>query len=678
MKRRPSIYKRALFCLMAAAFLSVFFGLAASNAPSTEAVKATDFKAGRIIDDEIFYNPDTMTVEEIQAHLDRYSASCDMWGEHAIGYGRSINGVSVNPNITRRQYAQMMRNAGRTDYHDAPYVCISKYYENPNTHKTNFETNAVPEDGMISAAEIIYNAAHTYNINPQVLLVMLKKESYVWGDTWPLKNEYNTAMGYACPDNAPCDAKYFGFYNQVMKAAWQLDYYKKHIYSYGYYPYMTNNIYYSPTYSCGTKAVYLENIATTSLYIYTPYTPNDAALANYPGTAYCGSYGNRNFFMFFSEWFGSTYAPVSPIEEPNEEPSGNENTNPEGGNTETGNTDENIPEEGTTTDNEDGGNKNDGNQTNADGTASADNNGTEPSEPVNEGTNEPEEVNIQDLLKNNIKAVAEKTDLAFQYQTSVEKVGWMDWVKGGEMGGTTNSGLRLEALSIKLDEGKGLEYQAHVQNIGWQDWKKDGEVAGTTDQNLRLEAIKIKLSSELAEKYDIYYRAHVENIGWQDWKKDGEIAGTSGMGLRVEAIQIKIVSRISYHAHVENIGWQDWINTGSLAGTTGKGLRVEALEIKLAEAMSKNGDILYHAHVQNVGWQDWAKNGELAGTTGKGLRVEAIEIKLSDSLAKKYNILYRTHVQNVGWQDWAKNGELAGTTGKGLRVEAIEIKLVEK
>lgn len=308
MRHRSLQFRSILAVLAATAFVATFFGLAYKNTPTTDAaVKATDFKAGRIIDDEVFYDPNTMTVDEIQAHLDKYSANCDMWGSNKIGYGRYINGRAVDPNITRREYARLMREAGRTDYHDAPYVCISKYYENPTTHKTNFDTNAQPEEGMISAAQIIYNAAHEYNINPQVLLVMLKKESYVWGDTWPLKNEYNTVMGYACPDNAPCDSTYFGFHNQVMKAAWQLKYYKDHIYSYGYYPYMTNNIYYSPNYSCGTKAVYLENIATTSLYIYTPYTPNDAALANYPGEAYCGSYGNRNFFMYFSEWFGSTY-----------------------------------------------------------------------------------------------------------------------------------------------------------------------------------------------------------------------------------------------------------------------------------------------------------------------------------------------------------------------------------
>ena len=288
-------------------FVAVFFGLAIYNTPGSNAVKATDFQAGRIIDDEIFYNKDTMTVAEIQNFLNNNSVSCDAWGEKPLGTARYHSWGTAPATMKRADYAKWRREVGGdTKYHDPPYVCISQYYENPTTHKTNYDTNLVPEEGMLSAAEIIYQAAQQYNINPQVLLVMLKKESYVWGDDWPLKHEYNTVMGYGCPDTAPCDQQYFGFYNQMMKAAWQLNYYKDHIYSYGYFPYTTNNIYYSPDYSCGSKSVYLENIATTSLYIYTPYTPNNAALQNYPGTATCGSYGNRNFFMYFNEWFGTT------------------------------------------------------------------------------------------------------------------------------------------------------------------------------------------------------------------------------------------------------------------------------------------------------------------------------------------------------------------------------------
>ena len=293
------------------AFLAVFFGAAINNTPDTNAISTADFKAGNIIDDAVFYNKNTMTVADIQAHLNRYMPTCDTWGTGPVGSGRYINGKAVPASTTRADYARQMRAAGKTRYHDPPYICVQNYYENPTTHETLYETKNVVKDGMISAAQIIYNAAQKYNVNPQVLLVLLKKESYVWGDNWPLKDEYNTVMGYACPDNAPCDSKYFGFYNQVEMAAWQLNYYKEHIYSYNYRPYATNYILYSPEVSCGRKEVYLENLATTSLYIYTPYTPNDAALRNYPGTATCGSYGNRNFFMYFSEWFGSTHTNVA-------------------------------------------------------------------------------------------------------------------------------------------------------------------------------------------------------------------------------------------------------------------------------------------------------------------------------------------------------------------------------
>lgn len=289
-----TILKLAMVGIVAMAGGFLLTSLMASKG-ETQALSATEFQPGRIIDDSIFYNPNTMTAAEIDAFIDSHNPACDMWGTQKV-YG----------NVTRAEYVKQLRASGNTKYHDPPFVCISEYYENPETHKTNFSTGGKKEEGMLSAGEIIYKAAQEYSINPQVLLVMLKKESYVWGDDWPHNFQYNTVMGYACPDGAPCDTKYYGFYNQVMMAAWQLNYYRDHIYSYNYRPYTTNNILYNPDRSCGSKSVYLENIATTSLYIYTPYVPNDAALANYPGTSWCGSYGNRNFYMYFREWFGST------------------------------------------------------------------------------------------------------------------------------------------------------------------------------------------------------------------------------------------------------------------------------------------------------------------------------------------------------------------------------------
>ena len=65
------------------------------------------------------------------------------------------------------------------------------------------------------------------------------------------------------------------------------------------------NIQYNPDAACGGSWVYIENQATASLYNYTPYQPNQGALDAGAGTAHCGAYGNRNFWRFFNEWFGS-------------------------------------------------------------------------------------------------------------------------------------------------------------------------------------------------------------------------------------------------------------------------------------------------------------------------------------------------------------------------------------
>lgn len=318
--RMPVHHKTMRIGLILAAvmFGGVFYGMAISHMTVSEAIEPSEFNAGYLIDDSVFYNSDTMTVEEIQNFLDAKSPACDMWGTGLITGRTYPDGTKVAAGTTRAEYSRVMREKySRTQYHDPPYVCINKYYENPETHETLYETQGIATTGMKSAAQIIYDVAQEYSINPQVLLVMIKKESLVWGDNWPLKYEYNTVMGYGCPDNAPCNEAYYGFYNQVQKAAWQLKYYREHPNSYRYKPGVVNNIQYHPNISCGTKQVYLENISTASLYIYTPYTPNDTALRSYPGTGdSCSSYGNRNFYMFFREWFGSTYLQWHSLETP--------------------------------------------------------------------------------------------------------------------------------------------------------------------------------------------------------------------------------------------------------------------------------------------------------------------------------------------------------------------------
>lgn len=281
----------SLYLIAVIACAQLVFGTTA------QAINAASFDPGRIIDDGIFYDPGGMgSITEVQNFLNAHVPACDTQGTGASGYG----------SLTNAQYAQQV-----LGWPGPPYVCLNNYYENPTTGATSFENGGGAFAGGISAAQIIYDSAQQYKINPKVLLVMLRKESLnLFSDSWPLKSQYKYAMGYACPDSGPnysaaCVSSKAGFYNQVNLSAWQLRYYYDNMGSYNFAPGRWNTIQYNPDPGCGTKDVYIQNYATASLYVYTPYTPNDAALNAYPGQAACGAYGNRNFWFFWQEWFGS-------------------------------------------------------------------------------------------------------------------------------------------------------------------------------------------------------------------------------------------------------------------------------------------------------------------------------------------------------------------------------------
>src|SRR3954451_9274311 len=72
-----------------------------------------------------------------------------------------------------------------------------------------------------TSATIIYKVGQACNVSQAVLIVLLQKEQSLITDSWPSASQYTSATGFACPDTAPCDAEYSGFYNQVYKAAWQ-------------------------------------------------------------------------------------------------------------------------------------------------------------------------------------------------------------------------------------------------------------------------------------------------------------------------------------------------------------------------------------------------------------------------------------------------------------------------
>ncbi len=237
-----------------------------------EAASLANFDPGYIISDYQMGNYNSMNEAQIQAFL-----------------------TSKNPcsNTNYNYYLSLSANKNYTwHWKDGHFVCLSQ---------ERFGDGEVIGSGD-TAAHIIWKAAQDYRINPQVLIVLLQKETSLITDPIPNSGDYRKATGYGCPDTAPCSSQYYGFKNQVRKAAALF----RTVLDGGWtnYPLGNNYIQYNPNASCGGSVVNIRSLATSALYRYTPYQPNAGALAAGYGTASCGAYGNRNFYLYFQDWFG--------------------------------------------------------------------------------------------------------------------------------------------------------------------------------------------------------------------------------------------------------------------------------------------------------------------------------------------------------------------------------------
>ncbi|WP_148286406.1 hypothetical protein [Microbacterium sp. B19] len=241
---------------------------AASAAPGN-LVLAADlslFRPGNIISNEVFFDSATMTASQIDAFLRSKVNNC------ASGY-----------------------------------VCLKDYRQSTPDRAADGYCGAYSGAVNETAAAILSKVATACGINPQVLIVMLQKERGLVTSTAPSRDDFLKAMGQACPDNADCDSQYAGFFSQVYGAARQMQIYTLSKYFTYYAPGKTWNIRYDTEIACGSSPVYIENQATANLYYYTPYQPNAASLrAGYGVGDGCSSYGNRNFYSYFTDWFGST------------------------------------------------------------------------------------------------------------------------------------------------------------------------------------------------------------------------------------------------------------------------------------------------------------------------------------------------------------------------------------
>lgn len=233
--------------------------------------RAADFDRGYIISDTQFYDRDGMTEAQIQAFLESKSGTC-------------LNTRCLD--ILRQNTATL--DLGQCD----PYAGASNE----------------------PVSRIIFKVQQACGVAAQVLLVTLQKEQSLVTSVGPTQRAVDFAMGYGCPDTAACDERFRGIAAQLLRAANQFQWYRATPASYRHQVGVPMNLYLhphsgvvrNPPYTCGTLRVTIRNQATAGLYNYTPYTPNAAALNNLYGEGdACSSYGNRNFWRIYSDWFGS-------------------------------------------------------------------------------------------------------------------------------------------------------------------------------------------------------------------------------------------------------------------------------------------------------------------------------------------------------------------------------------
>jgi hypothetical protein len=267
-RRRTRTWAGMLAACAAVAALLVSFPATVGPTEEAEAAVGSDFSAGMIITDALFYDSNAMTAAQVQTFLNQRVPNCASGGR-----------------------------------------CLKDYRQNTDNRPADQYCNGYTGRSSETAAQIIDRVARSCGISQRVLLVLLEKEQSLVSSTNPGSWAYTAATGQGCPDTAPCNSATAGFFYQVYYAARQYEIYRLNPTWWGYQAGRWNNILYHPDGSrgCGTARVFVENQATAALYIYTPYTPNAAALRNLYGTGdTCSSYGNRNFWRLYTDWFGST------------------------------------------------------------------------------------------------------------------------------------------------------------------------------------------------------------------------------------------------------------------------------------------------------------------------------------------------------------------------------------
>lgn len=243
--------------------------LAGLTSPAAQAATGLEgFDPGNIISDGSFFNPSTMTTDEVSAFIATMGAGC-------------VPGPDGTP-------------------------CLKDHLSDiPERPKTSYCEPVAAKAGA-TAAEVVIAAAQACEINPQVLLVLLQKEQALVTGSGDLlyADRYAKATGLGCPDFQRCDPARATFFGQVYGAAERFQIYRQHPDNYRHKKEAVNTVAFNPEPLCGTAQFVIKNQATAGLYNYTPYVPNAAALAAVTAEGdLCSAYGNRNFYRYMKTWF---------------------------------------------------------------------------------------------------------------------------------------------------------------------------------------------------------------------------------------------------------------------------------------------------------------------------------------------------------------------------------------
>lgn len=142
---------------------------------------------------------------------------------------------------------------------------------------------------VLSATDIIYNAARRHQINPKYILVLLQKEQSLITAQRPTRKQFDWATGYGvcdtCYFNSPALQAVKGFGKQVEKSAAILRWYYERVGQYGWIKQP------GKSYFIDGLRITPANHATAFLYTYTPHIQ-----------------GNANFLRLYYAWFKERYA----------------------------------------------------------------------------------------------------------------------------------------------------------------------------------------------------------------------------------------------------------------------------------------------------------------------------------------------------------------------------------